>query len=69
MRIFAPRNSRQKWHRTHSSYTELYSEEAVESAIAKLAANNKTNKEFGGKSDDDWGSVDKSGGNDEDDDW
>ena len=49
--------------------TELYSEEAVESAIAKLAANNKTNKEFGGKSDDDWGSVDKSGGNDEDDDW
>ena len=45
--------------------TELYSEESVESAIAKLANKDKTNKEFGSSSDDDWGSV---GGSSDDDD-
>lgn len=48
--------------------TELYSEEAVESAIAKLAAKDKTNKEYG-NSDDGWGSVNGDSGNDEDDEW
>lgn len=49
--------------------TELYSEESVETAIAKLAANNKTNKEFGSSKDDDWGSVSKSSEDDDDDEW
>jgi hypothetical protein len=49
--------------------TELYSEESVESAIAKLATKNKTDKEYGSDdSDDDWGSV-GSGASDEDDEW
>lgn len=48
--------------------TELYSEQTVEAAIAKLAAKDKTNKEYG--SDDDWGSVNKSESSDDDsDEW
>lgn len=48
--------------------TELYSEESVESAIAKLANKDNANKQYGSDSDDDWGSV---GGKstDEDDEW
>ena len=49
--------------------TELYSEESVESAIAKLANKDKTNKEFGGDSDNDWGSINKDSSNDDDDEW
>ena len=49
--------------------TEIYSEESVESAIAKLANKNKADKEFGSNSDDDWGSVGSSSDDDEDDEW
>lgn len=49
--------------------TELYSEESVEGAIAKLATKDKTNKEYGGDSNDEWGSVDSSSGSDDDDEW
>lgn len=45
----------------------LYSEESVESAIAKLHAKVNAEKEF--DSDDDWGSVDTSSGSDDDDEW
>ena len=49
--------------------TELYSEESVEGAIAKLNAKNKAQNEFSGKdSDDDWGSV-GSKATDDDDEW
>lgn len=49
--------------------TELYTEESVEGAIAKLNAKNKAQNEFSGKdSDDDWGSV-GSKATDEDDEW
>lgn len=47
--------------------TELYSEESIESAIAKLANKDNANKQFG--NDSDWGSVDSSNANDEDDEW
>ena len=46
--------------------TELYSEESVESAIAKLATKNKADKEYG-DDDSDWGSVSKSNSDDDDD--
>ena len=46
--------------------TEIYSEEAVESAIAKLANKNKADKEYG-DDDSDWGSVSKSNSDDDDD--
>lgn len=45
----------------------LYSEESVESAIAKLHAKANAEKEF--DSDDDWGSVNTSSGSDDDDEW
>lgn len=50
--------------------TELYSEESVEGAIAKLNAKSKAQNEFSGKdSDDDWGSIDSKSDNSEDDEW
>ena len=48
--------------------TEIYSEESVEGAIAKLASKNKTDKEFG-SDDDDWGSIGSKKASDEDDEW
>ena len=48
--------------------TELYSEESVESTIAKLAAKDKTNKEYGSDDSDDWGSSSDTN-SDEDDEW
>ena len=48
--------------------TELYSEESVEGAIAKLNAKNKATKEFDSK-DDDWGSVGDNKMTDDDDEW
>lgn len=48
--------------------TELYSEESVESAIAKLASKDKANKDFGSTDDDDWGSASTKTVNDEDED-
>lgn len=50
--------------------TELYTEESVEGAIAKLNAKNKAQSEFSGKdSDDDWGSVDSKDANEDDEEW
>ena len=48
--------------------TELYSEESVEAAIAKLNADKKADKDFGSSDTDDWGSVGDSG-SDDDDEW
>lgn len=48
--------------------TELYSEESVESAIAKLASKDKANNDFGSTDDDDWGSASTKAVNDEDED-
>lgn len=48
--------------------TELYSEESVEAAIAKLNADKKADKDFGSSDNDDWGSVGDSG-SDDDDEW
>lgn len=46
----------------------LYSEESVESAIAKLNAKANAEKEFD-SNDDDWGSVDTNNSSDDDDEW
>lgn len=48
--------------------TELYSEESVEAAIAKLNADKKADKDFGSSDTDDWGSVGDSS-SDDDDEW
>lgn len=48
--------------------TELYSEESVEAAIAKLNADKKADKDFGSADSDDWGSVGDSS-SDDDDEW
>lgn len=48
--------------------TELYSEESVETAIAKLNADKKADKDFGSSDNDDWGSVGDSS-SDDDDEW
>ena len=48
--------------------TELYSEESVEAAIAKLNADKKADKDFGSSDSDDWGSVGDSS-SDDDDEW
>lgn len=48
--------------------TDLYSEESVEAAIAKLNADKKADKDFGSADSDDWGSVGDSS-SDDDDEW
>ena len=48
--------------------TELYSEESIEAAIAKLNADKKADKDFGSDDNDDWGSVGDSS-SDDDDEW
>ena len=51
--------------------TEVYSEEIIDEAIAKLKANKTTKQEYGDDDDDDWGepSSKKSDSNDDDDEW
>lgn len=48
--------------------TELYSEESVEAAIAKLNTDKKADNDFGSSDSDDWGSVGDSS-SDDDDEW
>lgn len=48
--------------------TELYSEESVEAAIAKLNADKKADRDFGSSDSDDWGSIGDSS-SDDDDEW
>lgn len=49
--------------------TELYSEEAVEAAIAKLNADKRADSDFGSSDSDDWGSVGDSSSDDDDVEW
>ena len=49
--------------------TELYSEEAVEAAIAKLNADKRADSDFGSSDSDDWGSIGDSSSDDDDVEW
>lgn len=49
--------------------TELYTEESVESAIAKINAKNKASNDFGSDDDDDWGTVNNKKTKDDEDEW